>query len=1057
MKIPLALGLLSVFSVAKVPLAFGAVGAATIGESALSGPAWTVEGQQTGAFLGASVAPAGDVNGDGFSDVIVGAPSYDNGQVNEGRAFLYLGSAAGLSVDAAWTVESDQAQAEFGSSVATAGDVNGDGFSDVIVGAWRYDNGQTDEGAAFVYLGSSAGLSTTAAWSAESGQAVARFGSSVSTAGDVNGDGFSDVIVGAYTYENGETDEGGAFVYLGSSTGLATVAAWTAEGDQPDATFGDSVACAGDVNGDGFDDVIVGAPNYDGLAGGGRAYVYTGSGGGLSQAPAWTVGGAIGFAALFGASVSTAGDVNGDGYADVIVGAPGHRSGGAAFVYLGSNAGLAARADWIVEGDQIDEAFGVSVACAGDVNGDGYSDVLVGAPMFDGPPNVVGRARLFLGAATGLDTNSAWTVQGVYQGARLGSSVAAAGDVNGDGYGDVIIGAPTEYIGFPDEGRALVYFGASEATAAAASWASGGDQTAAAFGYSVASAGDVNGDGHSDVIVGAPLFDNGQVDEGGAFLYLGSTAGTSASAAWMAEGDQTDARFGGSVAAAGDVNGDGYGDVIVGAFRYDGDQTDEGRVFVYLGSSAGLSPTPAWTVESDQASAWLGFSVAGAGDVDGDGFGDVIIASPLYDDVDPNEGRAFVYLGSLAGLATTPAWTAGGDQAGAQFGNSVNTAGDVDADGYSDVIVGAFEFDNGQSNEGRAFVYAGSSSGLSSSAAWTAESHQVNARFGSAAAGAGDVNGDGFSDVIVGAFGFDGGAQDEGRAYVYLGSSAGLSTSFDWTAESDQADARLGHAVATAGDVNADGFSDVIVGAHLYDNGLDDMGHALVYLGSSSGLSPSASWAGDLDLSFDFQAFASYGFAVAAAGDVNGDGYADIVVGSVAHDAGETDEGKAYVYLGNGAHGSGLLAPQQLEVNDAAPIAALGRSHDRNRFRIRLSFECDLAGVEWTTGVAPTARLEWEVRRLGLPLDGTCIEAGALQPITGSLLSFSQVVEAPSSANAPLTIGAAHFSAGRAEPYHWRVRVRTNNPLRPVTPWVTLAGSNVTETKLRVGPLQRKR
>ena len=124
-------------------------------------------------MFGYSVATAGDVNGDGFSDVIVGAIWFDNGQTDEGRAFVYHGSASGLGLCPAWTAEGDQASALFGYSVATAGDVNGDGYSDVIVGAVQYDNGQTDEGRAFVYHGSSSGLATSAAWTAESNQASA--------------------------------------------------------------------------------------------------------------------------------------------------------------------------------------------------------------------------------------------------------------------------------------------------------------------------------------------------------------------------------------------------------------------------------------------------------------------------------------------------------------------------------------------------------------------------------------------------------------------------------------------------------------------------------------------------------------------------------------------------------------------------------------------------------------------------------------------------------------------------------------------------------------------
>ena len=181
--------------------------------------------------------------------MIVGAYGYDNGVTDEGRAFVYHGSAAGLSATPAWTAESDQANALFGYSVATAGDVNGDGYSDVIVGAYRYDHGQSDEGRAFVFYGSAAGLSATADWTAESDQLGAHFGYSVASAGDVNGDGYSDVIVGAYLYDSGQ-GEGQAFVYQGSAAGLSGTPNWTAHSDQLFAYFGISVASAGDVNGD---------------------------------------------------------------------------------------------------------------------------------------------------------------------------------------------------------------------------------------------------------------------------------------------------------------------------------------------------------------------------------------------------------------------------------------------------------------------------------------------------------------------------------------------------------------------------------------------------------------------------------------------------------------------------------------------------------------------------------------------------------------------------------------------------------------------------------------
>ena len=298
----------------------GAIGTITV-DPLLTTAAWTAESDQRDAYFGWSVASAGDVNGDGYGDVVVGAPYYDNGSNDEGRAYVYLGSSSGLATSAAWTAESNQASAYFGYAVASAGDVNGDGYGDVVVGATDYDNGETNEGRAYVYLGSSSGLATSAAWTAESNLASASFGYAVASAGDVNGDGYGDVMVGAWAWANGEGDEGGAWVYLGSSSGLATSAAWTAEGNEGGARYGASLASAGDVNGDGYGDVVVGTPYYDGAVGDdGRASVYLGSSSGLATSAAWTAEAAQGNA-YFGMSVASAGDVNGDGYGDVVVGA----------------------------------------------------------------------------------------------------------------------------------------------------------------------------------------------------------------------------------------------------------------------------------------------------------------------------------------------------------------------------------------------------------------------------------------------------------------------------------------------------------------------------------------------------------------------------------------------------------------------------------------------------------------------------------------------------------------------------------------------------------------
>jgi hypothetical protein len=420
-------------------------------------------------------------------------------------------------------------------------------------------------------------------------------------------------------------------------------------------------------------------------------------------------------------------------------------------------------------------------------------------------------------------------------------------------------------------------------------WSTESNQYGALYGFSVSTAGDVNGDGYSDVIVGAEGFDHGQNNEGSAFLYLGSASGLSTTATWTAEGNQDDAMLGHSVQTAGDVNGDGYSDVIVGT----NGQTGEGKAYVFLGSPSGLATTPAWTVASNQATAAFGSAVATAGDVNGDGYADVLVGAYLYDDGETDEGRVDLYLGSASGLSTIPAWTAEGNQSSARFGVALGSAGDVNGDGYSDVVIGARSYDNGQTDEGRALVYLGSASGLSTTAAWTAEGDFANAFFGASVGTAGDVNGDGYSDVIVGAWQYDAphGWALHGWAYVYFGSAAGLSTTAAWIVEGVR-DNKLGFAVATAGDVNADGYSDVIVSVPSFSHPEDDEGRVNVYLGSASGLAPTPSWTAESDVPS-----AIFGWAVGSAGDVNGDGRSDVIVGAPFYVNGVYQEGGAFVYL----------------------------------------------------------------------------------------------------------------------------------------------------------------
>jgi hypothetical protein len=205
---------------------------------------------RTNAWFGFSVATAGDVNGDGYSDVLVGAPGKSGAA---GSVYAYYGAADSLAEDAGWTKASNLENAHFSHSVASAGDINADGYADIIVGGPQWDGGQAYEGIACIYVGSATGLLSAPPWCKEADQDSAYFGWSVSTAGDVNGDGYDDVIVGApyYQYVH-HSNEGMAWVYHGSSSGLSTSPSWQKDSDQDDAQFGYAVGNAGDVNGDGY-------------------------------------------------------------------------------------------------------------------------------------------------------------------------------------------------------------------------------------------------------------------------------------------------------------------------------------------------------------------------------------------------------------------------------------------------------------------------------------------------------------------------------------------------------------------------------------------------------------------------------------------------------------------------------------------------------------------------------------------------------------------------------------------------------------------------------------
>ena len=834
--------------------------------------AWSVTGAPSDAPIGAEIAGAGDVNGDGYNDVLVSAsPASGYG------AYVYYGSVTGAA---------ETASGEFGLPGVTVmtgvGDIDADGYDDVLIGEPSY---ATNTGRFFIHYGSSTGLPAAASGTRVGVDGIYNFlGCSIDGAGDVNADGYADVIVGEYGYNH---YTGRAYVYLGSASGLSATPDTALDGTAWADNIGRYVAGAGDVDGDGYDDVMIGSTHIN------EVYVYVGGPSGTSAAVATTLTGPTGES--FG-RVAGAGDVNADGHDDVLVGAQAYgTSTGRVYVYLGARGGLTTSIAATLQGEAVQNQFGATLAGPGDVNGDGYDDVVVGAYAY---ATNTGRVYIYTGSATGVSTTATTTLTGETTSDLFGTVIAAAGDVNGDGYADVLTSATTYRSSM---GRVYLYMGEAGGLTdpAASSWTGVGIEY---LGYAVAGAGDVNGDTFDDVLVGAYRVEG---STGQAYLYAGSATGLTTDAAVTFEGESGNGDFGRAVAGAGDVNGDGYDDVIIGAQRYPLTGA-YGRAYVYLGAASWPSTTASTTLTGTASGDYFGCDVAGAGDVDGDGYDDVLVGAYAYSRY---LGGAFLYMGSATGLTATPAVVLSGS-ASSRFGESLDGAGDVNGDGYHDVVIGAYYDGYGY---GRIALYLGAASGLSTTPDMAVSGTTASMRLGSTVAGAGDVDGDGYDDVLVGS---DGGA---GAAYVYTGSATGVSstprTTLTGLLSHDYASA-----VAAAGDVNGDGYADVLVSA-AYGT-VRIAGEVYLYEGGPAGTPTTATATLTGEVSGDY-----FGAAIDGAGDVDGDGYDDVIVGAPLHG---DYAGKAYVYLGEPTDldFDGILATEDCDDTDVSVGAATTRYAD---------------------------------------------------------------------------------------------------------------------------------
>lgn len=866
-------------------------------------PSRQLIGTQFNGQFGFAVSGAGDLNGDGYSDLAVGGPYMSQGESNEGLVFIYYGGPNGIGAVANVVLQSNVAEANLGFSIAHAGDLNGDGYSDLLVGAPNWENSAStlDEGAVFVYYGSPTGIGTTPDIILQPNSATKYMGYDVAGLGDINGDGYSDIITGGWLANYGQSNEGAAWVFLGAATGLTNTPAHRLERNQTGAQFAQAVAGPGDINGDGYDDVVVGAYRFDiDLVDDGAIFVYFGGPGAsplgagpvaqpLNPPPAQTFNTA-GISRHCGWAVSAAGDVNGDGYADLIqgdwrddIGGPARE--GTAMVYHGSATGLITTPAVIMQGNVDNVWMGRSVAFAGDVNGDGYADVLIGIEQWTETLSIQGAAHLHLGGPGGIQPTPFIRYFGNFAGATMGRKLKGAGDLNGDGYSDIVVGQKVHLY----NGSADIFLGGTYLITPAPNMPTTPPQTLhpsaladAHAGWSVANAGDVNGDGFSDVLAGAPDASNGQPGEGLAFLYLGQSSGLPLLPTSTLEVNMANAAFGTSVATAGDVNGDGYADVVIGAPEASG----TGRVYVFHGGAAGIAPVPA-VVLSGTPGSRFGHAVSTAGDINSDGYADLLVGAP-------DAGHVQVYLGTPFGLDPVAHEVLVSAQPGDGFGWSVATAGDVNGDGFSDIIIGAPFHTATQTAEGSAFVYLGSSNGLVVPHLVQLSRGQAHARFGISVSGAGDTNGDGYHDMIVGADRWEQGQTDEGGAFVYYGSPTGMPMGAPTVLQPNVVNAGFGASVAEGGDINGDGYADVLVGAPFHPLPQAQSGRVFVFAGRPIGVATSNS-------EHHSPAAANWrlGHAVAGGGDVDGDGFSDVIAGAPYASGGLPENGALVMVRGN--------------------------------------------------------------------------------------------------------------------------------------------------------------